>query len=316
MLNIFVMFMIVQFSGLLLATMVFSGSTFSEVSSTHVVSSAENALFYIVYIVIFALIIIFVSKVYRGNKLFLVFEGAVLFLTSFFVFLILVSYFTSGVQAAFYGNSLTVGLVVAAVLALALVVAKNRIPKLRNTAAIIASMGVGVVLGVSFSFLAAMVFMMILAVYDFVAVFITKHMITLANAVTERNLAFFIGASEIEALPQSDFSKADIRKYEKMRTNAEKKIPQIGDLTRKKLIPVEVPVMLGTGDLGVPLMVSVSAYSVTLNFMLSFFITLGSIFGLIITMYILVKAKRALPAIPPLLLGILIFLGFYLLLRL
>jgi presenilin-like A22 family membrane protease len=316
MLNIFVMFMIVQFSGLLLATMVFSGSTFSEVSSTHVVSSAENALFYIVYIVIFALIIIFVSKVYRGNKLFLVFEGAVLFLTSFFVFLILVSYFTSGVQAAFYGNGLTVGLVVAAVLALALVVAKNRIPKLRNTAAIIASMGVGVVLGVSFSFLAAMVFMMILAVYDFVAVFITKHMITLANAVTERNLAFFIGASEIEALPQSDFSKADIRKYEKMRTNAEKKIPQIGDLTRKKLIPVEVPVMLGTGDLGVPLMVSVSAYSVTLNFMLSFFITLGSIFGLIITMYILVKAKRALPAIPPLLLGILIFLGFYLLLRL
>lgn len=316
MLNIFVMFMIVQFSGLLLATMVFSGSTFSEVSSTRVVSSAENALFYIVYIVIFALIIIFVSKVYRGNKLFLVFEGAVLFLTSFFVFLILVSYFTSGVQAAFYGNGLTVGLVVAAVLALALVVAKNRIPKLRNTAAIIASMGVGVVLGVSFSFLAAMVFMMILAVYDFVAVFITKHMITLANAVTERNLAFFIGASEIEALPQSDFSKADIRKYEKMRTNAEKKIPQIGDLTRKKLIPVEVPVMLGTGDLGVPLMVSVSAYSVTLNFMLSFFITLGSIFGLIITMYILVKAKRALPAIPPLLLGILIFLGFYLLLRL
>ncbi len=314
MLYIFVMFMIVQFSGLLLASMLFSGATFEQVSSARVISSTENVVFYLFYIVIFAVILIFVARIYRGNKLFVIFEGAVLFITSFFVFLIVAAYFTGSVQSVFYGSSVYQDYLVAAVLAVAMVIAKNKIPSLRNTVAIIASVGVGVVLGVSFSFLAAMVFMIILAVYDFVAVFITKHMITLANAVTERNLAFFIGASEIEALPRSSFSKADAKRFEKMKAMAEKKVPQIKELDRKRLIPIEVPVMLGTGDLGVPLMVSVAAYGVTLNFTLSFVIVLGSIFGLAITMLILARLKRALPAIPPLLLGILIALGIYALL--
>ena len=314
MLYIFVMFMIVQFSGLLLASMLFSGATFEQVSSARVISSTENVVFYLFYIVIFAVILIFVARIYRGNKLFVIFEGAVLFITSFFVFLIVAVYFTGSVQSAFYGSSVYQDYLVAAILAAAMVIAKNKIPSLRNTAAIIASVGVGVVLGVSFSFLAAMVFMIILAVYDFVAVFITKHMITLANAVTERNLAFFIGASEIEALPRSSFSKADAKRFEKMKAMAEKKVPQIKELDRKRLIPIEVPVMLGTGDLGVPLMVSIAAYGVTLNFTLSFVVVLGSIFGLAITMLILARLKRALPAIPPLLFGILIALGIYALL--
>ena len=61
-------------------------------------------------------------------------------------------------------------------------------------------------------------------------------------------------------------------------------------------------------------MVAVSAYNYTLNFVLSFFIIFGAILGLALTMYILKRFSRPLPAIPPLFLGVLIgVLAFFLL---
>ncbi|MGC8478375.1 MAG: presenilin family intramembrane aspartyl protease [Candidatus Micrarchaeia archaeon] len=313
MLSIITMFMIVQFSGLFLASLVFSGLTINQVSSAHIASSFNSVIFYIFYIVIMALILVFVMRIYRGDKLFVVFEGIVIFIASFFVFLIGIGAATHNMQSALFSSGVNEQVILAAVLALLLVIAKNKWQGLRNTAAIIASVGVGIVLGISFSFFEALLFMALLAVYDFIAVFITKHMITIANAAVDRNLALFIGASEIEAVPEAEFPSSQIKRFEEMKKRAKKKIPVLKVLRNKKLVPIEVPAMLGTGDLAVPLMVSVSAYSATLSFTLSLFVALGAVFGLIITMFILQKLNRALPAIPPLLLGVLIFVGLYLL---
>jgi hypothetical protein len=68
---------------------------------------------------------------------------------------------------------------------------------------------------------------------------------------------------------------------------------------------------LGTGNLAMPLMVAIAAYKVNLNFVLSFVIILGAILGLVITMLILRRYKRALPAIPPILFGIAVALLAY-----
>lgn len=313
MLSIIAMFMIVQFSGLLLASLVFSGLTISQVSSARIASSFNSVIFYLFYIVILALILVFVMKIYRGYKLFIVFEGIVIFIASFFVFLIVIGALTHSIQSTLFGGGVSMQVIVAGLLAFLLVIAKNKWQNLRNTAAIIASIGVGVVLGVSFGFFEALLFMALLAIYDFIAVFITKHMITIANAAVNRNLALFVGASEIEAVPESEFPRSQIARFEEMKKRARKKLPVLKALKGRKLVPIEVPAMLGTGDLAVPLMVSISAYSATLSFTLSIFVAVGAVFGLIITMFILQKLNRALPAIPPLLLGVLIFVGLYLL---
>ncbi|MCL4404549.1 presenilin family intramembrane aspartyl protease, partial [Candidatus Marsarchaeota archaeon] len=143
-------------------------------------------------------------RFYHGARLFRVIEGVVIFIASFYVFLVLLAYATQST------NISTIG---AIILAFALVAAKNKWVKLKNVAAIIASIGVGAVLGFGFSFFAAIVFMGLLAIYDFVAVFITKHMITLANVVTENNLAFMVDMSEIEGVPKSSFSKKELNEY-------------------------------------------------------------------------------------------------------
>ncbi len=304
--GILTMFMLVQFSGIMLATLWFNGATYSEIASSQVVSGPTNALLLLGYIIILAVGMVILFRFYHGAKLFKVIEGVVIFIASFYVFLVLLAYATQST------NISTIG---AIILAFALVAAKNKWVKLKNVAAIIASIGVGAVLGFGFSFFAAIVFMGLLAIYDFVAVFITKHMITLANVVTENNLAFMVDMSEIEGVPKSSFSKKELNEYNKELKSAGQRGKRIMSAMKttaaKGMVPISANVALGTGDLAIPLMVAVSAYKLTLSFVPSFFVAFGAVLGLIITMFILRKYKRALPAIPPLFMGVLIGLAAY-----
>jgi presenilin-like A22 family membrane protease len=49
---------------------------------------------------------------------------------------------------------------------------------------------VGALLGVSIGVLPVIVFLILLAAYDYIAVFKTKHMVTMAKAVAKKNLSF------------------------------------------------------------------------------------------------------------------------------
>jgi presenilin-like A22 family membrane protease len=304
--GILTMFMIVQFAGIALATLWFNGATYQQITSSQVATGPTNAIFLIGYIIILAAVMILIFRFYHGAKLFRVIEGVVIFIASFYVFLILLAYATQNTNIA------TAGAVIMAIL---LVAAKNKWVKLKNVAAIIASIGVGAVLGVGFSFLAAIIFMGLLAIYDFVAVFITKHMITLANVVTENNLAFMVDMSEVEGVPKSNFSKKEFAEYNKELKASGSRGRRIMSVMKKSsgmgLVPISANVALGTGDLAIPLMVAVSAYKLTLSFVPSFFIAFGAVLGLLLTMFILRKYKRALPAIPPLFLGVLIGFALY-----
>jgi presenilin-like A22 family membrane protease len=303
--QILAMFMIVQFVGLLLATQVYTGITYSQVEGVQTVSNSVNVLFYIAYIIIFSVIIIIIFKVYKGDKLFLLLEGAVVFVASFIVFIVSISAIEGNAFANLFGNSTISVLAIAAILAIGLVIAKYKMPRLRNLTAIIASVGVGLVLGLSFSFVAAMVFMVILAVYDFIAVFITKHMIALGNMAISKNLSFLVMVNEVEAMPLKSLNQSQKKEYDKTKHEIAKQNPGVvSNLIDNNMVPFMARTALGTGDLAMPLMLAVAAYKVNLNFVLSFVIIIGGFFGLVLTMLILRKYKRALPAIPPILFGI------------
>ncbi len=310
-LQILVMFMIVQFAGLFLAALMFNGATYQQVSSTQVASAPSTALFLIVYIIAVTVVMILLMKFYIG--VYRLFEGFVIFVASAIVFSILLSELTSATVTMF-GSAVPVAFVAGGVLGIALVVAKNMKPWLRNATAILASVGVGVALGADFGFIVALVLMALLAVYDFIAVFITKHMITLADAVQKQNLAFMVDVREVEAVPKGSLSAAELSQYNRELAAFKKaggKMQEIHQKGMKNMVPMVASVGLGTGDLAVPLMVAIAAYKVFLSFTLSMFVIFGAVIGLLLTMFILRRYKRALPAIPPLLFGIGIGIALY-----
>lgn len=309
--QILTMFMIVQFLGLLLATQVFNGATYQELTGAQVISSPASALFYIVYIVIVSVILLFIFKIYKGTKLFVVFEGAIVLLSSFIVFSIIVAVLANNAQSGIFGSSSVWSFVAALVPAIVLVIAKNRIPRLRNMTAIIASVGVGVALGLSFSFELALVFMALLGVYDFVAVFVTKHMIALGDMAVQNNLSFLIMVRETKAVPMSYLTAKEQKEYAKSKPALEKQGGIVDKMTRENMALMPAMTALGTGDLAVPLMLAVAAYKVDLNFMLSFVVVFGSMLGLMLNMLVLRRYKKALPAIPLLFAGIVIAISIY-----
>ncbi len=61
---------------------------------------------------------------------------------------------------------------------------------LRNLSSVFATAGVGALIGVSLGVIPIILFIALLSVYDLIAVFKTKHMVTMAKAITSENLAF------------------------------------------------------------------------------------------------------------------------------
>lgn len=307
-LYIVAMFMIVQFLGLLLASQIFSGATYVQLSGAQIASGYFGTLFYIGYIIVVSVILLLIFKFYKGDALFKVLEFVVVVVSSFVFFLALYSAILGNAYSAFFGNTGTYLAAGAALSAICLMVLKLLRPHLRNITAMVSSVGVGLVLGISFGFYMALLFMFVLAIYDFVSVFITKHMISLGNMAIKNNMSLMIMASEIEAVPKSSLSQEEQKEYLAQKGGG-KEIYEA--LKKNNLVPISARTALGTGDLATPLMLAVSAYKVELNFILSFVITIGSVLGILLTMYTLKRYKRPLPAIPFLLFGILISLGIY-----
>ena len=316
MIQILVIFMIVQFAGLFLMTLALNGSGYTQISpassnSGGIFSNTLSIVLYAGYIVLVSALLILLFKYFKGGTIFKIFEAVVIFFSTFIVVGLVVGLFSFS-NIVIVSNYLNVDVLISFICAAALVYAKNRWGILRNFAAMVASVGVGIALGLSFPFYYALLFMVIIAVYDFIAVFITKHMLSLANVVQQNNLAFMVGVSEYMSVPKQTLTKEQSQLSASFKAN-----PNVSKLMGSKMVSMPANVALGTGDLSIPLMVGISAMvssSASVNFTLGVLIAIGSTIGLVITMFILRKYKRALPAIPPLLLGVLIGIGVYLLL--
>ncbi len=137
-----------------------------------------NSIALFVYILIFTGVLLIIIKFLKGRLLywvFKIFESLAIFGTSVIVF------------AAFY-DSVIVILPAVVLVALRNVFSKNI--WLRNFSSMIATAGAGAFIGITLGVFPILIFMIALAAYDFIAVFKTKHMVTLAKSITKKNLSF------------------------------------------------------------------------------------------------------------------------------
>ncbi len=149
-----------------------------------------------------------------------------------------------------------------AVILFSLSIVKSRNPAVMNIVLIFTIPGVGALFGSSLAFIPSLILILLLSAYDLVAVFGTKHMITLAEG-------------------------------------SRGKIP----------LMFEIPfgdrfLGIGTGDLTIPLIFSVSVLR-DYSFMNAVITATGGLIGiLILFIYILNRKKCALPALPPICAGL------------
>ena len=177
--QLIVLFLITQFLGLAVGIQLIPQE---EVRARMVTENPEdpiNTIALMAYILIatgFMLVLIWFLKGFFLKLFFKVLESLAVLGTSFIVF----------------GSFLT-DLATVLILSFGLVFLRAIFPKhliLRNIASIIAVAGVGALIGVSFGVWPIIIFMVLLAFYDLIAVFKTKHMVVLAKSITKQNLSF------------------------------------------------------------------------------------------------------------------------------
>ncbi len=137
-------------------------------------SSTDNSFFFFLSVLFFAALLLIILKYYAGKLLFLILELGM----AFFAFQLLLSLFTSEANAF---------VVAGAVVAIRLI-----LPQLQQLLLLVTVSIVGGLLGTSLDILPAALLAALLSGYDVVAVFYTKHMVTLAKNLSKRGAAFSI----------------------------------------------------------------------------------------------------------------------------
>jgi len=217
-------------------------------------SSAVIIFFYIMLMTVFILLVI---KFLRRRVFFI--RGLELFAVFFSSWLAFDAIIPFGILAA---------------IALVLWRALRPNPVNKALATVFAVVGAGAVIGASLEVVPALIFVVLLSFYDFISVFVTKHMVYMAKAIVESDSAFTL------SFPHK-FKKTVTVEY-----------------GGKPLKTRKHTFQLGGGDILLPLLFSVSVLR-----QFSLVNALFSIFGSLVALtcllyYISRRPGRALPALP------------------
>lgn len=140
-------------------------------------------VYYVIAIVLFTFAILYIIKKKREDVVKVVFIGAVGF-TIFYVILLIAVLFDSGIL------SVVVSLGLTAVLVYYLL--KKPEWYVIDATGILVAVGVIGILGISLNILPVLILLVILAAYDAISVYGTKHMVALADGVTEMKLPILL----------------------------------------------------------------------------------------------------------------------------
>lgn len=227
-------------------------------------SSFEDTFVLFGYILVGTAVIFISTRFWKPSLK--VIEAFLIFISSWLTFDFLIP---------IYFGFFSVGLI----LAIALTAWKMLRPSItsQNIAAIFTGSGAGAVIGISFQVTPALIFLLVLCIYDFIAVFITKHMVSLAKIITQRPTVFTIASPH-------KFKKA-------------KRTPLSGKRKRKTHV-----FQLGLGDVVMPMMFSISLLT-RFSIVNSLFSMAGSAIALAIMIYYITEKPQVLPALPFISLG-------------
>ena len=204
-------------------------------------NSVSNAAIYILAILVFTGLILLLVK-YRKQGLVRVIMLASIFITVGFVLILPVYYFLAWIPIVFDVNTFVILDTVLPFLAALLITwALVRYPEwyVVDAVGLITAAGVTAILGVSFGWFPAFLLLVAMACYDAWAVYRTKHMVTLADAVTSQRLPILL------VVPKS----ASYR-FTEQRSLKE----QVAKGEEREAM------FIGLGDLIIPGMMSVSAW--------------------------------------------------------
>jgi presenilin-like A22 family membrane protease len=255
------------FTGLTILSDINKNPYVEELVITSNAEEPSNALFFIAYILFGAVFMIALIRLLGKVPLVFILMEFMLIATSSSIVFYAVLRLVLGYD---------VSTMVAIVMGLAFSGLKQLRPGFKNAAAIMATAGVGVIFGVSLGILPLIIFLVFLSVYDYLSVFMTKHMVELANFVVKKDLAFTVTA---RAPPPRKGMK-------------------------------EQRIDLGTGDMIAPVMLEVSALSISP--VATAFVFVGAVVSLGLFLTLVWKSKMVLPALPPIVFGMIIslLLGF------
>jgi presenilin-like A22 family membrane protease len=278
--QIALMFALTQLLGIYAGVVLINAAVFnSEIMELSVAPMPEandplNAVVFLVYIIAGAAMILVASKLFKGMLFYQLLEFMVVFSSSTILF------FALGLSLLGQGfeNAVLFGTVAGALLA----GAKFVTAKAKNAAAVISSAGVAALFGFSLGFVPTAIFVILLSIYDYIAVFKTRHMITMAKELSTRQLSFSVTAKDMPARMPKEKAEAYVDRAMKEGERLD----------------------LGTGDLSVPAMMSVSAFTIGPNgWIYAFAVAAGSTIALYVLLKFVARQRVFLPALPPICLG-------------
>lgn len=263
--RLFFLFVLAQLIGLYTAMVIIGDIPHNPYVQSFLVTNdgkdPMNAIYLFMYILIGAFLVMIFIRLHWAELLFRLLEIMLIATASSLVFYSIFRFFLG------YELSMAGGII----LGIAFALLKLFFPLFKNAATILATAGVGVVFGISLGILPAVVLIFLLSVYDYIAVFKTKHMVEMADFLIKKDLSFTVTAREY--LPE---------------------------------VKREARIDLGSGDIVAPIMLEVSALS--LSPAASLTVLVGAGFSLLIFLLLAFRRKIVLPALPPIAFGMIIAL--------
>ena len=176
--QLLILFIITQSLGLVVGDFLVKENIHSTIVTDNP-EDVENSFGLIAWILLFTAVLLALMKFGSEWLISLVLKGAEVLAVFGTTIIVLLPFTESGL----------------AILGLALLLVLSRILLsknvfLRNVSSVVAAAGGGALVGASLGVVPVIVFLVLLSVYDFIAVFKTKHMITLAKGITKKNLSF------------------------------------------------------------------------------------------------------------------------------
>jgi len=297
--NILIMFVIVQVVGLLLVYAVDFTQNLPMVKEAITSPHSVYLSYALDAVLVATVVLLFLNRHGRSSRMvnsvfFKVLEAVVVISTSVFFFISLFHIFLP--------ESLDSYIVIVSVgAAVILIAVKDTHRSFRNMTTMVSGIGVGIFVGLFADFKISLIILAMVAAYDYIAVFITKSMLKLAGIIEDEDLSLVISSSHLDVVPESDYPSKQVKGYLNYLHSIKKdKDPRVRRIISMGELPVISQVELGEGDLGLPLMAIVSAYLTFNNLIVPVGILAGATAGLLAAICILCRCRRALPAIPPL----------------
>ncbi len=238
--------------------------------------TGQGVSFFLVSIAISTLLIIVLLKYLKKRFFFKFLFGYLIFSGAYTVFGVSIEYFFPALAAyKFFGWYLIE--LMALVLALALAIGRQLYPIvwLQNLALMLALGGVAPMLAMFFTTTTIILVLVLASVYDYIAVFKTKHMVSMFQELMAKDAPLAL------VIPEKGdvFGRVDHRIVHRK-----------GDGERRYML-------LGTGDLAFPTIFLVSVFA-EYGMVSSLFVMAGSLIGLHFDQWWVEKNEKPMPALP------------------